>query len=175
MSFMIETRVYLKPLAPGGLDDDLPLAKILQAGKQSLLRRLRGKLLQQTAFTPRAKAALSKSIQVVVKESSLQIGSSHPAFLPLIRGQKRQQMRWLTKARAPIPIFLDDGRLIFRSATRASMGRGAWWHPGRAPTNYVDKAKALTRKFMRERITEEMEKLRQTRMSHLPSKMIRSR
>lgn len=155
--FAIGCRIYMKPLQPGDLGS-LDLNKVMEAGKRSLLRRLRGKLLQQTVFTPRAKAALARAIQVRIKQSSLQVVSNHPAFLPLIKGQKSEQMTWLTKARAPIPIVLDDGRIIFRSATAASMGRGSWWHPGRAPTDYVDKAKALTRDFMRNRMLQEIER-----------------
>lgn len=67
-------------------------------------------------------------------------------------------MTWLTKARAPIPIILDSGQLIFRNATLASMSRGGWWHPGRHPTDYVNKAKKLTRDFMRTKIMKETEK-----------------
>lgn len=155
--FAIACRIYMKPLMPGDLGS-LDMGKVMEAGKRSLLRRLRGKLLQQTAFTPKAKAMLARAIQVKIKQSSLQVVSDHPGFLPLLKGQKHAQMKWLTKARAPIPIVLDDGRLIFRSATKASMERGSWWHPGRAPTDYVDKAKALTRDFMRNRMLQEVER-----------------
>jgi hypothetical protein len=156
--FAIGARIYMKPLLPGELSVGLDMGKIMEAGKRSLLRRLKGKLLQQTVFSPQAKAMLANAVKVKVKQSSLQVVSDHPGFLPLLRGQDRMQMKWLTKARAPIPIVLDDGRLIFRTATPASMARGSWWHPGRAPTDYVDKAKALTRDFMREKILKEVER-----------------
>ena len=170
---IIGARIYLKPLLPedfSGLD----LEKIMQAAKKSLLRRLKGKLLQQTVFTPRAKAALAKSIQVKILPSSLQVVTDHPGFLPLVKGQKRQQMTWLTKARAPIPIILDNGELIFRNATPASMERGAWWHPGRTPSHYVDKAKAMTRKFMRERMLKEVARNMNLCMTHATAKGLKN-
>jgi hypothetical protein len=155
--YMIGARIYMKPLLPEGRVD-LDIQKVMESGKRALLRRLRGKLLQQTAFSPAAKKSLAEAIQIKVKASSLQVVSSHPGFLPLIQGQKKQQMTWLTKARAPIPIMLDTGRLIFRNATHASMERGAWWHPGRTPSTYVDRAKQLTREFMRTKMMKETEK-----------------
>ena len=155
--YAIGARLYMKPLSPGDLSY-IDIKKVMQSGKRALLRRLRGRLLQQTAFSPAAKATLNKSIRIKVLASSLQIVSSHPAFLPLVKGQKKEQMTWLTKARAPIPIVLDSGRMIFRNATPASMERGAWWHPGRKPTDYINKAKMLTREFMRTQMMKAMEK-----------------
>jgi hypothetical protein len=170
---IIGARIYLKPLLPEDIRG-LDLEKLMQAAKKSLLRRLRGKLLQQTVFTPEAKAALAKSIQVKVMPSSLQVITNHPGFLPMVKGQKRQQMTWLTKARAPIPIILDSGELIFRSATPASMERGSWWHPGRTPSNYVDKAKAMTRKFMRERMLKEITRNMSLQMTHTTAKGLKN-
>lgn len=150
----IAARIYIKPLQPGDIQH-LDLQKIMEAGKRALLRRLRGKLLQQTAFSAAAKKTLAQSIQIKIKPSSLQVVSSHPGFLPLIKGQKKEQMAWLTKARAPIPIVLDSGELIFRNATPASMSRGAWWHPGRTPSSYIDRAKEMTREFLRTKMMKE--------------------
>jgi hypothetical protein len=172
--YAIGARIYMKPLLPGEASM-LDLDRTMQAGKRSLLRRLKGQLLQQTVFSPAAKAMLASAVQVKVKQSSLQVVSSHPGFLPLLEGQKREQMKWLTKARAPIPIVLHSGKLIFRNATPASMSRGAWWHPGRTPTNYVDKAKELTRKFMQERMVKEFEKNLRLRMSGAGQKKMKSR
>jgi hypothetical protein len=172
--YAIGARIYMKPLLPGDAAL-LDIGKTLQAGKRSLLRQLRGKLLQQTVFSPAAKQMLSKAVQVKIKQSSLQIVSNHPGFLPLLKGQDRMQMKWLTKARAPIPIVLDSGKLIFRNATPAGMARGAWWHPGRTPTNYIDKATELTRKFMRNRMMKEFEKNLRLRMSGAGKKSMKTR
>ena len=171
---MIGARIYMKPLLPGQADL-IDINKVMRAGKRALLRRLRGKLLQQTAFSPAAKFVLSQSIQIKIKPSSLQVVSNHPAFLPLVKGQKKEQMTWLTKARVPIPIVLDTGRIIFRNATPASMERGAWWHPGRTPANYIDKAKMLTRNFMHKRMIKDIEKHMRLRMSGAGTKTLVSK
>ena len=167
--FAIGARIYMRPLVPGDLQN-VDLGRVMEAGKRSLLRRLRGKLLQQTVFSPQAKAMLAKAIKVKVLQSSIQVVSDHPAFLPLIKGQRREQMQWLTKAKAPIPIVLDNGKLIFRSATPQSMANGRWWHPGRAPTDYIDKAKALTKDFMRTTMAKEIERNIRLRLAGASSK-----
>ncbi len=172
--FAIGARVYMKPLHPGERFH-LDVIKLMEQSKRALLRRLRGNLLQQQVFSPAAKRALNKAIQVKVKSSSLQITSEHPAFLPLLKGQKSEQMTWLTKARAPIPIILDSGKLIFRNATPASMARGAWWHPGRTPTDYLDKARHMTREYMRDKMMKEVQKNFELRMSRAGKKVMKSR
>jgi len=123
--------------------------------KQSVLRRLRDKLVQST-FSERAKKALAKSLLVEVGPSSLTLKSRHPAFTYLMRGQRKGQMRWLTKARAPIPIITEQGELIFRSATIKSMKDGKWIHPGRAPYDFVEKAKKEAKTQIRKAIVAEV-------------------
>jgi hypothetical protein len=125
--------------------------------KRDLLRRVRSQLLQ-TTFSDRAKKALARAIQVQLKPSSIQVISKHPAFGPLVRGQEKMQMKWLTKARAPIPIITETGELIFRSATAKSMANGKWVHPGRKPSDFIEKAKKASREFMRERLASDLKK-----------------
>lgn len=114
--------------------------KALNRVKFSVLTRLRLKLVQST-FSDRAKKALAKSLQVRQGPSSLTFYSNHPAFIQLMRGQRKGQMRWLTKARAPIPIITEAGELIFRSATIKSMKDGKWVHPGRPSYDFIEKSK----------------------------------
>jgi hypothetical protein len=156
MKEYIGVRVYMKPLLPPGrAGARIPVDKVLQRSKQHLLRRLKANLLQ-TTFSPQAKAALARAVSIRLKPSSLQVVAKHPAYRPLVEGQHPVQMRWLLKARRPIPIVLDDGRLIFRNATPRSMvqsslgAKPGWWHPGRTPQNYVEKAKEEMRKHIRE-------------------------
>jgi len=130
-------KVYGGPLVRGLKESP---EKALHRIKFSILRRLRDKLMQ-SAFSERAKRALSKSLVVKIGPSSLTISSTHPAFIKLMKPQKRNQMTWLTKARAPIPIITETGELIFRSATVKSMKDGRWIHPGRQGYDFVDKAK----------------------------------
>jgi hypothetical protein len=150
----IHTRVYLKPLLPAGRPMVEP-DKVLRRSKRDLLRRLRQNLFQ-TTFSDAAKKALARALSVEIRPSSLRITANHPAFRPLVMGQRKAQMTWLTKARAPIPIILDSGKLIFRSATPRSMENGSWWHPGRQPSNFVDKAKKQTRQFIKDKLKKEL-------------------
>jgi hypothetical protein len=151
----IASRVYMKPLLPGELPDEGDITNVLRRSKTDLLRRVKRELMQET-FSDRAKRALAKSIKIVVKPSSLQITASHPAFGPLVRGQKSEQMRWLTKARKPIPIVTETGEVIFRSATAKSMADGKWIHPGRRPSDFVDKAKQESRAFLKDKFRKEL-------------------
>lgn len=146
------TTLYGKPLLRGlGVSPDNALNRV----KHSVLRRLRDKLVQST-FSERAKKALAKSLVVEVGASSLTLYSKHPAFTQLMRGQRKGQMRWLTKARAPIPIITEDGKLIFRSATIKSMKDGKWIHPGRPPHDFIEKAKKEARTQIRKAIVSEV-------------------
>lgn len=144
---------YLKPLLPSRFSD-LSVATALNSLKRELLRRIKAQLLQ-TTFSDRAKKALAKAVKIEVKPSSLIITARHPAWRPLVEGQRAGQMTWLTKARRPIPIVTESGELIFRSATPKSMADGKWMHPGRAPSNFVEKARQQAREFMRTKLYRE--------------------
>jgi len=146
------TTLYGKPLLRGlGASPENALNRV----KFSVLRRLRDKLVQST-FSERAKKALAKALVVEVGPSSLTLYSKHPAFTYLMRGQRKGQMRWLTKARAPIPIITEDGSLIFRSATIKSMKDGKWIHPGRPPYDFVETAKKEAKTQIRKAIISEV-------------------
>lgn len=155
MADRIATRVYLRPLLPTELQGKVDPEKVLKSLQRDLLRRLRAKLTQ-TTYSDRAKKALARSMTVNVMQSSLQVVTNHPAFFPLLEGQKKEQMSWLTKARAPIPIVTDTGELIFRSATAKSMANGKWIHPGRKPSDYVSKAKEESRDFIKTKLMAEI-------------------
>lgn len=146
-------RMNLKPV----MGDNLRLdpAKVLRQLKRELHKRIKIKI-QDTNFSMRAKRAFSKAVIIRVMPHSLMIMTNHPGFLPMLKGQKTGQMRWLVKAKAPIPIITDEGELIFRSATPKSMANGKWIHPGRQPSNFIDLAKKEARKFVRERLSKEV-------------------
>lgn len=144
---------YLKPLLPGRFADLSPATALRQL-RAEMLRRIKAKLTQ-TTFSDRAKRALAKAVSIEVKESSLVITAKHPAWGPLVNGQRERQMTWLTKATRPIPIITESGELIFRSATPKSMADGKWMHPGRAPSNFVEKARQEAREFMRTKLYRE--------------------
>lgn len=144
---------YLRPLTPPRFGD-LSAGTVLRTLRSEMLRRLK-KRLTQTTFSDRAKKALAKAITIEVKASSLLITARHPAWKPLVEGQRPGQMRWLTKARRPIPIVTETGRIIFRSATPKSMTDGKWMHPGRAPSNFVELARQEAREFIRDKLHRE--------------------
>lgn len=147
-------RMYLKPVL-GDADVRADPVKVLRRLKAELHKRIKVKI-QETAFSPRAKQAFSKAVIIRIQPSSLLIMTKHPGFLPMLKGQQKGQMRWLTKASRPIPLITDQGELIFRWATPRSMQRGRWIHPGRAPTNFIDRAKKEARTFVKQHLTKEI-------------------
>lgn len=153
----IATRVYLKPLAPEEFFEVGDVQAVLRRAKREILKQVKAELTQ-SAFSPRAKRALAKAIQIKIKPSSLQVTTSHPAFKYLVQGQRKSQMTWLTKAERPIPIITEQGELIFRWATAKSMQRGSWVHPGRKPEKFVDRAKKRAREVLKERFKKELKR-----------------
>ena len=115
--------------------------------KSSMLKYVKGKLTQET-FSTEAQKTLAKSVSIEVKGEGLVITAKNAAWTPYIGGQKPQQMTWLTKAKAPIPIVTESGKVIFRSATPRSMREGKWMHPGRAPFTLMERAGHEARKFL---------------------------
>jgi hypothetical protein len=151
----IASRVYIQPLLPGGFTGDLD--DVAKKSKTDLLRRIRRSLMQ-TTFSDRAKRAFSQALKVEIKPSSLRVTALHPGFGPMVMGQRRGQMKWLRKARVPIPIIKEDGQLIFRTASARSMKQGRWVHPGRRPSDFIERAKTESRKFLKEKFTKELQK-----------------
>lgn len=150
-------RINLKPLAsPEELQRFKP-ERVLKSLQRDVLKSIKGKIMQET-FSPEAKRLLLRSVTTKIGPSSLTVIAKHPAFIPLLKGQKPGQMRWLTKARRPIPIVLDSGELIFRSATARSMRNGSWYHPGRRPTTVIERARKEARAEVRKRIKKELAK-----------------
>jgi hypothetical protein len=133
--------IYKKPLT-GELKGDV--ATVLKKVERQFLRRLRIQL-SQTGFSNDAKRAFSKAMKIEVKKSSILLTVLHPAWRPMVEGQKSRQMLWLKRAKAPIPIITESGKLIFRSATAKSMADGKWIHPGRKPSNFVELARRETK------------------------------
>lgn len=145
--------IYGKPLVKGL--DQAP-ARALQLLKTDVLRRIRQKLIQST-FSDRAKKSLARALSVKIGPSSLTIEAKHPAFALMLKGQHKGQMKWLRRARVPIPIITETGELIFRSATARSMRNKKWMHPGRPPYDFVEKAKVEAKAQIRKRILKELQ------------------
>jgi len=150
-------RINYKPLVPKGALDKFEPKKVLKSLQRQILEEIRREI-EEYAFSPRAKRALKKGLKTRIYESSLIVTATHPAFFPLLEGRKREQMTWLTKARRPIPIILDTGELIFRSATPRSMARGRWYHPRRESTHIIDKARDAARTVIKRRLVRALQK-----------------
>lgn len=156
-------RINLKPLLPqGSLDVDTK--KVLKDTQREVLKAVRAQI-QEQAFSARAKRALSKGVGTKLGPNSISIVARHPAFFPMVLGQKRQQMSWLTKAVRPIPIILDNGELIFRNATPRSMARGRWYHPGRQATDVIEQARKEARRVVKNRLGKAMQRQLRAMMS----------
>lgn len=122
--------------------------------KDDMLKGMKKALAQET-YSDVAKKALSKALTIKVEPSGLHITAHHPAWGFLIEGRKRRQMTWLVKAKAPIPIITESGKLIFRSATAKSMADGKWVHPGRPKGGYTDQARKYAYDFLQKRLGKE--------------------
>lgn len=149
-------RINLKPLLPKK-PIDLDPKKVLKSVQREILKAIRDEI-QGQAFSPRAKRALKKGMTTKIGTNSIKVIATHPAWFPLLDGQKTEQMKWLTKAVRPIPIILDNGELIFRNATPRSMARGRWYHPGRRPTTVLQKARKITREVIKRRLGKEFQR-----------------
>jgi len=166
---VIAARMMVKPLFPHGITIG-DMSSVLRKARRELMVRLKRKLTQ-TTYSVRAKKSLVKSIQIEARPASLVVTTDHPGFHALVLGQKRGQMRWLKKARRPIPIITETGKLIFRSAharsltwtqgpmTGPNVGRKkGWLHPGRPPSDFIERAKEETREFLRKKFRVEVAK-----------------
>jgi len=149
-------RVYAKPLL-GDPFVGMNLGRVMLMLQRTMLKSIRDRI-QQSAFSERAKSALAKSLSIKLKPSSLVVIAKHPAWYPLVEGQRKKQMTWLSKARVPIPIITENGELIFRSANARTMRNGKWMHPGREPSNFVEKAKKEAREVVKAKIARELKK-----------------
>ena len=148
-------RINYKPLIPpGGIAQFRP-EKILKRMKREILKQIRDNILQDT-FSTAAKKRLAKGMRVRLGPRSVTVEAIDKAFLPLLQGQAAGQMTWLTKAKRPIPIVLDSGKVIFRWATARSMKNNSWLHPGRQARTIIERARKAARKAIKKRIKKEL-------------------
>lgn len=155
--FAPKFHIKLKPLLPKDAIKATDPKKVLKSMQREILKQIRD-AIQAQAFSPRAKAALKKGLKTKMGPSSIKIIATHPAFFPLLEGQRSEQMTWLTKAKRPIPIVLDNGEVIFRNASPRSMANGRWYHPGRKPTTVLEIARRKTRELIKTRLVKEIQR-----------------
>lgn len=143
------SRMNLSSLGPEKLFRTFRPDVFLRKVQAEMIKSIRANIMQE-AFSPEAKKRLRRGFEVTLGPRSVTIMAKDPAFRPLIEGQRPGQMTWLVKARGPIPIVLDSGELIFRTATPQSMSNGSWRHPGRKPTTVIERAKEQVRAVMKD-------------------------
>jgi hypothetical protein len=141
-------RINMGPLLPERMLSKFDPVKFWKEVERQLISHIRANIRQEV-FSAAARKRLNTGFRIEMGPNSVTVVATDPAFRPLLQGQKRQQMRWLVKAQAPIPIITDEGELIFRSATPASMANGSWWHPGRKPTTVIERARDAVREHMK--------------------------
>lgn len=151
------TRINLRPLFPPGAFGKINAEKVLKSLKRETVRQIQSKIFQDT-FSHQAKRVLMEGFKVKVGKSSITVVATHPAFRPLLEGQRAGQMRWLTKARTPIPIITDKGELIFRNASPRSMENGSWYHPGRKSTTVLERARDAAREVIVKRLKKDLQR-----------------
>ncbi len=144
-------RINFKPLVPLDELERVKPKQVLRSLRKEILKAIRDKLLDE-AFSPAAKKALAKGLKTKMGPKSLTVIATHPAFIPLIKGREGGQMTWLRKAKSPIPIVLDSGEVIFRSASARSMADGRWIHPGHKPTTLIERARRQARSIIKKRM-----------------------
>ena len=137
------------------IDPHYDAAAALDKLSAEILKRVRAQI-KQTVFSPAAKRRLSKALSTRIKAASLQVVVKDPLWGYLLGGQRKQQMKWLQKAAAPIPIVTESGKVIFRSATARSMADGRWIHPGRKPQDVVTVAVKEARAVIKKRLAREL-------------------
>ncbi len=150
-------RINFRPLVSPEEISKVNPEKILRDVRKEILKSIRRRI-HQAAFSPEAKKALARGMTTKIGPSSLTVIATHPAFLPFIKGQKTGQMRWLRKSPTPIPIVLDNGKVIFRAASAKSMDDGRWVHPGRKPTRIIEMSRAEARAIVQKRIKRQLRK-----------------
>ncbi len=164
-------QMRIGPLLPDGRSTEEAIKAAMRVARRDLMRRLKRKLTQ-TTFSARAKLAFAKALKIEAKPASLVVTINHPAFSHLVGGRRKRQMTWLKKARRPIPIITETGKLIFRSAHARSLTwtegpmtgpnvgqKKGWRHPGRTPSDFVERSKEEARAFLKEKLKNELQTL----------------
>ena len=147
------TRAYSGALGRGL--DTMDTAKMLRALGEEILKRSRAQI-RQMAFSGPAKKLLSRALRLTETPRGIRIEVRDPVWHYLMDGQRKGPMRWLKKARRPIPIVTDTGDVIFRQATARSIKNGGWRHPGRSPISFIEQVKQEARAVIHKRLAKDL-------------------
>jgi len=153
-------KVYVKPLLTKRLKG--MFQKILDKRLKYNLARAGVKNIknaQRESSTTGKGARIRKGIRYTIGRSSVTfyltgVGVYHNF------GVRRHKMKYLTKARRPIPMHdRQTGELIFRWASKKSMRKpGKWIHPGMDPKNFLKTGVEGMKKEFRKRLSSETKK-----------------
>lgn len=159
--------MYGKPLTRGTpLEDEVDRRSLLEETGDLAIEEIK-KEIRRLTFKGSAKNLLDSFSYRVEGKSTLIIESNHPAVKYLDKGVRSYQMKHLTKADKPIPIVMDDGSVIFRTATPKSMQEGKWVHPGIRGKNFLDKGLEKAREKIKEKVKEDIKNRLLKRMQGL--------
>lgn len=124
---------------------------ILRVGQREVLQKVR-QSLTDPHLSSEARRSFARAMTIKIQGNRMRILVKHPGWIPVVEGQPKTIMRWLTHAKAPIPIVTDTGRVIFRWASPRAMANGQWMFPGRKPTDVPNKLQEAATKVLRERV-----------------------
>lgn len=88
------------------------------------------KAIFDTNMSPRGRKLLQRKLRVTTGKQYVRISFTDPVVRYLLLGRKKGPMKWLRKAKRPIPIETKQG-VIFRWPTARSFANGRWVHPGK--------------------------------------------
>lgn len=144
--------VYVKPILKGMGNGDL--AKLLLGRLKYSIARAGQKYIKdaaKSAFAGRGNR-IRKSVGYTIGKKSVTFHISKIGFFHNF-GVAKHKMKYLQKAKRPIPIELKNGEVIFRWASKKSMRRkGSWTHPGIAPKKFLEQGIQNLKKELRSRL-----------------------
>lgn len=149
--------IYVKPVLKGVKGN---LAKALLGRLKYNLARAGKKYIGEAtkkAFKGRGDS-IRKGLSYTIGRRSVTFHLSNVGIFHNF-GVRQHKMKYLMKAKRPIPIELKSGEVIFRWASKKSMKRkGSWTHPGLKPKKFVEAGIKKMKSEFRDRIATEASK-----------------
>jgi len=153
-------RIYLKPLYSKKMREKFE--KILDKRLKYNLARAGVKRIKeaQKQANPNGKGVrIRKGVNYTIGRRSVtfylsQLGGYHNY------GVRRHKMKYLMKAKRPIPIRdKKTGEIVFRWASKKSMRkRGSWTHPGLKPQKFLEKGLSDLKQDFKKRLRQQVRK-----------------
>lgn len=147
--------IYLKPVLKGIKSRDW--GKLLLGRLKYSLARSGQKHIRDAAKKAFATGGnrVRKSVGYTIGRKSVTFHVGKVGFFHNF-GVSKHKMKYLQKAKRPIPIELKNGEVIFRWASKKSMRRrGSWTHPGIKPKKFLEKGIEKMKNEFRSRLAED--------------------